>query len=54
MPKVDVYTPAQVAEILQLSKQTIYMLISTKQLKSRKIGRYYRIKRSDLVDFLEK
>lgn len=41
LPKV--YTPEQVAEILQLSKNTIYDLISRGEIVAKKIGKVYRI-----------
>ncbi|HXS15409.1 MAG TPA: helix-turn-helix domain-containing protein [Candidatus Saccharimonadales bacterium] len=45
-PKV--YTPEQVAEILQLSKNTIYDLISRGEIVAKKIGKVYRIPASSL------
>lgn len=41
LPKV--YTPEQVAEILQLSKNTIYDLIARGEIVAKKIGKVYRI-----------
>lgn len=41
LPKV--YTPEQVAEILQLSKNTIYNLIDRGEIVAKKIGKLYRI-----------
>ena len=40
-PKV--YTPEQVAEMLQLSKNTIYDLINRGEIVAKKIGKVYRI-----------
>jgi len=37
------YTPEQVAEILQLSKNTIYTLIGRGEIVAKKIGKVYRI-----------
>ena len=48
----DIMTPEQVADYLQLDKETIYRLIRTKQLAATKIGRAYRIPREDLDAFL--
>lgn len=45
-PKV--YTPEQVAEMLQLSKSTIYDLISKGEIIAKRIGRVYRIPASSL------
>jgi len=38
-----VYTPEQVAQILQLSKNTVYELISKGEIVAKKIGRVYRV-----------
>lgn len=46
LPKV--YTPEQVAEILQLSKNTIYSLISRGEIIAKKVGKVYRIPASSL------
>ena len=46
LPKV--YTPEQVAQILQLSKNTIYDLISRGEIVAKKIGKVYRIPASSL------
>ena len=45
-PKV--YTPEQVAQILQLSKNTIYGLISRGEIVAKKIGNVYRIPASSI------
>lgn len=46
LPKT--YTPEQVAEILQLSKNTIYSLISRGDLVAKKIGKVYRISAGEI------
>ncbi|MBI2614057.1 MAG: helix-turn-helix domain-containing protein [Candidatus Levybacteria bacterium] len=46
LPKV--YTPEQVAIMLQLSKNTIYQLISRGEIVAKKIGKVYRIPASSL------
>ncbi len=46
LPKV--YTPEQVANILQLSKNTIYELIARGEIVAKKIGKVYRIPQSSL------
>ena len=43
MFSTKVYTPEQVAEILQLSKNTVYGLISRGEIIAKKIGNVYRI-----------
>lgn len=46
LPKV--YTPEQVATMLQLSKNTVYQLISRGEILAKKIGKVYRIPVSSL------
>ncbi len=48
----DVMTPEQVADYLQLDKETVYRLIRGKRLAATRIGRAYRIPREDLDAFL--
>lgn len=43
-----VYTPEQVANMLQLSKNTVYDLISRGEIIAKKIGKVYRIPASSL------
>lgn len=38
-----VYTPEQVAEMLQLSKNTVYELINRGEIIAKKLGKVYRI-----------
>ena len=45
-PKV--YTPEQVAQILQLSKNTVYDLISRGEILAKRIGKVYRIPASSI------
>ncbi len=45
---IKVYTPEQVAEMLQLSKNTVYELISRGEIVAKKIGKVYRIPASSL------
>lgn len=46
LPKT--YTPEQVAEILQLSKNTIYDLINRGEIIAKKFGKVYRIPASSI------
>lgn len=43
-----VYTPEQVAVMLQLSKNTVYRLISRGEIVAKKIGKVYRIPQNSL------
>lgn len=42
------YTPEQVAEMLQLSKNTVYELINRGEIIAKKIGKVYRIPQSSI------
>ena len=42
------YTPEQVAEMLQLNKNTIYDLIGRGEILAKKFGKVYRIPKSSL------
>ncbi|MEK9179630.1 MAG: helix-turn-helix domain-containing protein [Patescibacteria group bacterium] len=48
MFSTKVYTPDQVAKILQLSSNTIYDLISRGEIVAKKIGKVYRIPKSSI------
>ncbi|MGD9894835.1 MAG: helix-turn-helix domain-containing protein [Dehalococcoidia bacterium] len=48
----EIMTPEQVADFLQVDKETVYRLIRRRQLAATKIGRTYRIPRQDLDAFL--
>ena len=43
MLSTSVYTPDQVADLLQLSSNTVYGLISRGEILAKKIGKVYRI-----------
>ena len=47
-PTNKVYTPEQVAEMLQLSKKTVYELIGKGEIVAKKIGKVYRIPASSI------
>ena len=44
-----VYTPEQVAQILQLSKNTVYDLINRGEIVAKRIGKVYRIPASSIA-----
>lgn len=48
----DVVSIDQVCEMLHLSKRTVYSLIQTGQLPAKKIGRIYRIRKTDVSHFM--
>lgn len=45
-------TIEQVAKLLQVSKMTIYRYIKAKKLKAYKIGKEFRIEKSNIDNFL--
>ncbi len=48
----EIMTPEQVADLLQVDRETVYRLIRRRQLAATKVGRSYRIPRQDLDTFL--
>lgn len=48
MNDTKVYTPTEVAEILQLSKNTVYDLIDRGEIVAKRIGKVYRIPASSI------
>ncbi len=52
MFNMQVYTPEQVATLLQINKNTVYQLIDRGELAAKKIGKLYRIPSSALSFFL--
>lgn len=53
MPDFKLYTIDEIAEILKVTQRTIYNYIKSGSLKAVKIGKYWRVKHSDLELFLE-
>lgn len=48
----EIMTPEQVADYLQLNKETVYRYIKEGKLLASKLGRNYRIKKEDVDLFL--
>ncbi len=48
MTTAQTYTPEQVADILQLSKNTVYELINRGEIVAKRLGKVYRIPVSSL------
>lgn len=48
VPPQTVYTPEQVATMLQLSKNTVYDLIGRGEIVAKRIGKVYRVPASSL------
>ncbi|MBU1144590.1 MAG: helix-turn-helix domain-containing protein [Firmicutes bacterium] len=53
MPDFTLYTVDEIKEILKVTQRTLYNYIKSGNLKAVKIGKYWRIKKSDLEEFLE-
>lgn len=51
--KNDILTITQTAEYLQVCEKTVRRLIASKQLTASKIGKAWRIKSSDIEEYLE-
>lgn len=48
----DVVNISDVCKMLHISKRTAYALIQTGQLPAKRIGRIYRIRKSDVSQFM--
>lgn len=49
---IEIYTPDEVAEILQVTRRTVYGWIKDGKLKAVKVGRGWRVKREELDSFI--
>jgi excisionase family DNA binding protein len=50
----EVMTVEQAADYLQVHENTVYKAIKDKKLQASKVGRHYRIQKSDIIKYLEK
>jgi excisionase family DNA binding protein len=53
MPDFVLYTVKEVRDILKVTQRTLYNYIKNGDLKAVKIGKYWRIRESDLQEFLD-
>lgn len=53
MPDFVLYTVKETKEILKVTQRTLYNYIKNGDLKAVKIGKYWRIRQSDLAEFIE-
>ena len=51
---LKVYTLDEVADILKITRRTLYTYIKTGKLKATKIGRYWRVSEAALQDFVDR
>lgn len=49
----DVVTVKDLQTMLRISRQVAYQLIKDEKIPSRKIGRIYRIRKADVIAFLQ-
>ena len=52
MEDLRLYTTEEVTDILKVTQRTLYNYIKAEQLKASKVGKYWRIKHVDLLDFI--
>lgn len=50
----EIMTVSEVAEYFKISEVTTYKLVQEGKIPAFKIGRHWRVKRSDLTEFIEK
>lgn len=50
----DILTMKEVTELLRITRQTVVKEIESKNLKAMKIGRQYRFKKCDIIDYMNK
>ncbi|RCX18920.1 AlpA family transcriptional regulator [Anaerobacterium chartisolvens] len=50
----EILTVSQVAEYLQLSEMTTYKLVQEGRIPAFKIGRHWRVKKSDLTSLIDR
>lgn len=49
-----IFTPAQIADLLQVAEKTVYRWLDSGKLRGVKLGRLWRIREEHLEDFLKK
>ena len=53
MEELKLYTLREVEKILKVTQRTLYTYIQEGTLKATKIGKYWRVKHADLMDFVD-
>lgn len=51
--EIKLYTLQEVANILRVSRQTIYNYVTAKRLRATKYGKEYRVTEEDLQEFIK-
>lgn len=47
----DILTPIEVAKALRVSTDTVYIELNNGKLRSKRVGRQYRICKADLIEY---
>lgn len=50
---IKLFTLQEVADVLRVSRQTIYNYVTAKKLRATKYGKEYRVTEADLKEFIE-
>lgn len=53
MTEIKVYTLDEIADILKLTKRSLYTYVKNGKLKAVKVGKYWRVSEENFKDFLE-
>ena len=54
MEELKLYTLREVEKILKVTQRTLYTYIHEGKLKATKMGKYWRVKHTDMQDFIDK
>ena len=54
MEEIKVYTIEEVAQILKVTRRTVYGYLKTGDLKAAKIGKYWKVTPENIKAFLDK
>lgn len=52
--EIKVYTLEEIAELLHITRRTLYTYVKTGKLKAVKVGKYWRVTEKNLEAFLTK
>lgn len=53
MTEIKVYTLDEIADILKLTKRSLYTYVKNGKLKAVKVGKHWRVSEENFKDFLE-
>lgn len=52
--EIKVYTLEEIAELLHITRRTLYTYVKEGKLKAVKVGKYWRVTEKNLEEFLER